>query len=261
MKIVIIGAGNVGYHLATALHESQHEIVQIFSRSAARFSDLKHLQNTDFITDLTSLNTTADLYILAVSDTAIQIVSEQMPLLPHAIMTHTSGATSMQVLQRHKNYGIFYPLQTFTRHKKPNFSQIPFILDSNKKEWIEKLQLVASFLSENIYFLNDSQRQTLHLAAVFANNFTNHILHISNDICEKNNVDFHILHPLIAETFEKIKYHLPADIQTGPAKRHDEKTILAHLNLLSNQKIYSDVYELVSKSIQKTYIHNFSNQK
>lgn len=252
IRIVIIGAGNVGYHLATALHESPHEIIQIFSRSAARFSDLQHLKSIHFITNLAELNMTADLYILAVSDTAIQTVSEQLPPLPHAIITHTSGATSMQVLQKHENYGIFYPLQTFTRHKKPIFSEIPFILDSNKKEWTPKLNLVARFLSENIYFLNDSQRQTLHLAAVFANNFTNHILHIANDICEKNEVDFRILHPLIAETFEKIKQHSPADIQTGPAKRNDEKTISAHLDLLSNQKKFSDVYRLVTKSIQKT---------
>lgn len=246
--ITIIGAGNVGYNLTHALHQNGHKILQQYSRNPTRFEGLSNIvQSTT--TDLSTIKPDADLYIIAVSDDAIQNVSNQLPKV-QGIVTHTSGATTMEVLNKHKRYGIFYPLQTFTRTKLLEFSTLPLCVHSHQEKEITYLSNVARTLTDKVFHITDEQRAILHVAAIFTNNFTNHLLAIANDICDTKQVSFDILRPLMLETLNKVQQFEPRTIQTGPAIRGDEKTMQRHLNLLQETPHYQQLYQVLSNSIQ-----------
>lgn len=250
-KIVLLGAGNVSYHLSQILTQYGHQILQIYSRTNQHFSDFLPIiqQQTTFTTDLKQINPNADLYIIAVSDTAITMVADQLPLV-NGIVVHTSGATSIKTLQKHQKRGIFYPLQTFTKSKKVDWLRIPLCIDGVDEPTQQRLTEIGQQMTPHIHYLNDQQRQALHVAAVFANNFTNHLLSISEQVCHHHQVDFAIIQPLIQETFRKISRQSPQKCQTGPAKRGDQQTIQQHLTLLSPYPEYQVLYHLLSKSIQ-----------
>ncbi len=247
-KIVLIGAGNVAFHLANALHNTPHNIVQIYNRSEKRLADFKNITQ-NLTNNLQDIFPNANVYLLAVSDDAIEKVAAQLPIHKQSIVAHTSGATPSTVLQQHPHHGIFYPLQTFSRHKTVNWSNIPLCLDGNTPETLTILQQLAQSINPNIYFINDQQRQQLHVAAVFANNFTNHLFAIAQDILQKQDLSFDLLKPLIQETVIKIQKHPPKKSQTGPAVRGDLQTMQRHLDLLKNLPNYQQLYQLLSKSI------------
>ncbi len=250
LDIVIIGAGNVGYHLANALTQNEHRIVQMFSRNAQRFANIPPSICNSFTTKLSQLNPSASLYLIAVSDDAIEIVSPKIQVNPKAIIAHTSGATPSTVLQNHPQYGVFYPLQSFSRQKAVDFTKLPLLIDASDATSLQTLLQVANSISQHVHPLTDQQRQYLHVSAVFANNFTNHLLHIAHQICEQNQVPFEVLKPLITETANKIQTHPPRSVQTGPAIRGDQKTIDNHLALLHNNTELQKMYGYLSKSIQ-----------
>ena len=250
IKVSIIGSGNVAQHLIVALQNSiingtEIELIQVYARQKATVS---HLLNFNKITDNWKTLAEADLYILAVSDDAIASVSEKIPY-KNKLVVHTSGAISLEILASNNRKGVFYPLQTFTKNKAVNFKIIPICIESQNASDYQLLQKVAQSISESVFAINSEQRKALHLAAVFVNNFTNHLYKIGNDICKENNVPFEILKPLIQETAEKITQLSPNEAQTGPAIRNDIETINAHLTFLSDEN-QKNIYKILTQSIQ-----------
>lgn len=246
IKVIIIGSGNVAQHLIQAFDKSKKiDVVQVFSRQKEALS---HLLDSEKITNNYNDIKQADLYILAVSDDAIAEVSSKLPF-ENSLVVHTSGSVSIDALDKKNRNGIFYPLQTFSKKASVDFSQIPICLESEKESDFEFLKKVAETVSNNVYKINSEQRKALHVAAVFVNNFTNHLYQMGNEICEKNNVPFEILKPLIQETANKVMTLSPKEAQTGPAIRNDRQTIARHLDFLldENQK---NIYQLLTQSIQ-----------
>jgi predicted short-subunit dehydrogenase-like oxidoreductase (DUF2520 family) len=227
ISILIVGKGNVGTHLYEALKVIENVQVTLISSR-----------------NLTNIPKT-DLTFLTVSDDAIATVSSK---ITNDFVVHTSGSVSLSGLKNNTRKGVFYMLQTFSKDKKVDFTDVPFCLEATTDYDLKILQKVANFLGQKMYEITSNQRKTLHVAAVFANNFTNHLYKIANDICETNQVPFEILHPLIKETAEKTTVLPPALAQTGPAIRKDVETIKNHLFLLSEKQ--QEIYKIITKSIQ-----------
>ncbi len=247
IRVIIIGAGNVAFHLTEALlNLPEVEVKQVYNRNIEK---IRYLENKTSITNNIAQIMDADLFIIAISDDQIEAFSRHLET-KNGLVVHTSGSVPMAVLKA-KNKGVFYPLQSFSKAKKVSFKNIPFCLEASTEAHYNLLFSIASKLSERCYPINSSQRKSLHVAAVFVNNFTNHMYTIGNTICENNAVPFEILHPLIHETTAKIMTIAPKDAQTGPARRNDEKTMQAHLDLLANNQ--KTVYKTISHSIIKTY--------
>ena len=255
LKIVLIGAGNVGSHLGEILVKKNQEVVQVFSRKTQKAKRLAKKLNTTHTNKLDQINPYADLYILAVSDASIEFVASSLskiPLSQKALVVHTSGATPSTVFKPYfKQYGIFYPLQTFSVSRKSNFNNIPICIHANRKPLRQRLEKLAQLLSPKVYLIDDQQRAILHVAAVFVNNFANHLFQIGETILEKENLSFEILKPLIQETAEKIKNHPAKKMQTGPAIRDDQNTIEKHLDFLNEYPAFQDLYQQLTNSIQQ----------
>jgi predicted short-subunit dehydrogenase-like oxidoreductase (DUF2520 family) len=227
ISILIIGNGNVASHLHNAFLKA--ESVTVTKISSRNISDIPQ----------------ADVSIIAVSDDAIAKVSSK---IKNSFVVHTSGSFAMKSLKNKTNKGVFYMLQTFSKDKEINFSEIPFCLEAENNDDYSLLETIAKSIGKKIYPINSQQRKALHVAAVFVNNFTNHLYKLGNDICEENNVPFEILQPLIKETVIKIETLSPQSAQTGPAIRNDKKTIKNHLSLLNKKQ--QKIYNTLTKSIQ-----------
>jgi predicted short-subunit dehydrogenase-like oxidoreductase (DUF2520 family) len=249
-KIVIIGAGNVATQLGLALKKSKQTIVQVYSKHQTSASVLAKSLKCKYTNSPETIDTTADIYIIAVNDDAIATVVKQLKL-KDKIIVHTSGSVEMEILKpASKNYGVFYPLQTFSKKNKADFTTIPICIESNNINTFNTLQALAKSISNNVQKINSEQRKVIHLAAVFACNFSNHLYTIASTILASTNLSLDILKPLIEETAAKIKNNLPAEVQTGPAVRDDKKTMDKHLKMLSDKKEYQQLYKLMSKSIK-----------
>jgi len=248
IKIVLLGAGNLGSLLtAKLLNNKAINLVQVYNRSIEK---IKYLKNKIEITDNLSELKKADIYILCVSDNAISAISSKLNF-PTALVLHTSGGTSLNELKSNSKKGVMYFLQTFSKDRNIDFSTIPACLEAENEEDLKLLSELASGISKKIYVINSDQRQHLHVAAVFVNNFVNYMYKIGNDICFKTNVPFDILKPLILETASKIDEISPFEAQTGPARRNDTKTIEKHkILLLKNQK---EIYTLLTDFIIQSY--------
>ena len=248
IKVVILGGGNVAFHLtAHFLKNKDIQIVQVYNRSIAK---IEYLQSQTSITNKLNELKDADIYIISVADNAIATISSHLNLT-NKLVVHTSGSVAMTELKSTLNKGVFYPLQSFSKEQEINFSEIPMCIEAETDSNFKLLETLAKSISNNIYPINSEQRKGLHLAAVFVNNFVNHLYQIGNEICIKNEIPFKILQTLIKETANKIITLTPLDAQTGPAKRNDTKTIKKHEAMLPlNQQ---EIYTLLTKSIYKSY--------
>ncbi|OXB25562.1 hypothetical protein B0A80_00360 [Flavobacterium tructae] len=246
IRITIIGSGNVAQHLIKAFSKSETvEIVQVFSRKKEVLASLVSFEK---ITDSFDSLLEADLYIIAVSDNAISDVSKQLPF-QNRLVVHTSGAAPIETLDIKNRRGVFYPLQTFSKNATIDFSAIPVCLEAENTFDFRVLEKVAKSISQSVYPINSDQRKALHVAAVFVNNFTNHLYQIGQEICKEHQVPFDVLKPLIQETAQKINTLDPIDVQTGPAKRKDSTTIEAHLEYLNHEN-QKNIYKILTQSIQ-----------
>ncbi len=246
IKVVLIGSGNVAQHLIQAFAKSNEiEVIQVFTRQ-------KEIQiplfDSNKITSTCNDLAEADLYIIAVSDDAIAKVTSQLPF-ENRLVVHTSGSVSLDAMDKKNRNGIFYPLQTFSKKAEVDFSQIPICLESENEADFEFLKKVAEMVSNKVYKINSEQRKALHVAAVFVNNFVNHLYQIGNEICEENKVPFEVLKPLILETANKIMTLSPKEAQTGPAIRNDQQTIAGHLDFLLDEN-QATIYKTLTQSIQ-----------
>lgn len=250
IKVSIIGSGNVSQHLISALQKSQKmgseiELTQVYSRKKETLSHLVPFKK--IVTDYSEL-VEADLYIISVSDDSIATVSNHLPF-KNRLVVHTSGSVSLDSLNTNNRKGVFYPLQTFTKNKEVDFKSIPICLESENATDYQLLDRVAKSISEKVFTINSEQRKALHVAAVFVNNFTNHLYQLGNEICEEHQVPFEILNALIQETAQKINTLAPENAQTGPAIRNDKLIIEAHQLFLSNSN-QSNIYKILTQSIQ-----------
>lgn len=247
MKVVILGSGNVASHLALAISKSGHSIAQIFSKTYEHAAELADKVGAQAASSLDQLDTDADLYLFSVTDNALPLLAEQMPRTK-GVWAHTAGSVSVEVLAKHKDYGVFYPLQTFSRCRKLDYATLPIYLDYYSELAKSTLEEMAGSITACVYKADDNQRKQLHLAAVFACNFTNHIYAIAEHLLSEAGLPAEALAPLIKETADKINILPAGKAQTGPAARRDTDTMQKHLNLLSDDNL-KKVYRMMSDSI------------
>jgi len=252
MDIVVLGSGNVATHLAQALKANGESVMQVYSQNLNHAKILADVVDAEAIDTFEALALDADLYIISVKDDAIEAVAEQLKSVS-GLVVHTSGTTDVRALSSHvKHAGVFYPLQTFSKTKTVSFENIPLCLEAIEPAQMQFLKSVAYKLSRSVYELDGEKRKALHLAAVFACNFPNHLYAMANQILEQHGLDFDIIRPLISETANKVMNDLPETVQTGPAIRGDEHTINQHLNMLNNLPELQGIYQTLSNSIKLT---------
>jgi predicted short-subunit dehydrogenase-like oxidoreductase (DUF2520 family) len=256
-KISLIGSGRVATQLGIHFRETNKTIVQVYSRTFDAARQLARLTGAEPVDDLEKLSADTDLYLIAVVDDAIETIAKNLKTHGKPVV-HTSGSVSMDVLRNSgPRYGVFYPLQTFSKTKDISFKQIPICIEGACMETEILLKELAEELSGDVRIISSGQRVLIHIAAVFANNFTNFNYMISQEILEKAGVSFDILLPLIDETTNKIHHSPPCLTQTGPAARGDDNVISKHLNMLLDQPEKRDIYQHLSQYI----LTHFSNQQ
>lgn len=248
MKVVIIGSGNAATVLSKLMQRKNFSIVQIASRNIDHAKILADELGCNF-TDFNGLiDVTADIYIIAVADHAVTECFSFLKVNNKPVV-HTAGSISKVVLKSvSNNYGILYPLQTL-RKEMQVIPPMPILIDANNEETLSLVSSIAAIISSDVQIADDETRIKLHLAAVFVNNFTNHLYAIAEDFCKKEEVDFNILKPLIIETANRIKEFSPASVQTGPAIRNDVNTIDTHLKMLNDYPKFKTIYLKLTDSI------------
>ncbi|TDQ17512.1 putative short-subunit dehydrogenase-like oxidoreductase (DUF2520 family) [Algoriphagus boseongensis] len=251
-KIAILGAGNVAWNLAPALEDAGHEITEVYSRDIRKAKEItERLYATDPTDDLDFSESKAQIFILAIKDSAISEVADEVILPEGSILVHTSGAVPLDILgYSSASYtGIFYPLQSFTKGKKMEMDEVPFLLESEDEETLQKLKKLAKSLSPMIYTVRSKDRKAIHVAAVFASNFTNHMIRIAEEIMRRQGLDFEMLKPLIIETISKSLQLGAKKAQTGPAIREDYETLEDHHRFLNYNEELAEIYRLISQDI------------
>ena len=255
IEIVIFGSGNIATHLSSALVKSGHNIKQVYSRNIENAKELANKYNAMAIDDLSFIKNDAGLYIIAINDKEIGNLISKIDFEKKKVV-HTAGSVPLSIFPKSiKEFGVFYPFQTFSKKRELKFSDIPICLEANVPEFERFLLGIARQLSDNVIKMNSEMRKQVHLSGVFACNFVNYLYNIAGDILSKNNIDENILKPLIRETADKIIDLPPLLAQTGPAVRNDTESIKKHLDLLSSSPEYERIYRLLSKGIYDAYNH------
>ena len=252
-KIVLVGAGNVASHLGKAFQRAGYKVIQVYSRTEASASELAEDLATAYTTSLEDLRTDAHLYVVALKDAVLQeLIPRIVKNKPDAVFVHTAGSVPMQVWEGFtRHYGVLYPMQTFSKHREVDFTEVPFFVEADGEETLQALKALAGRLSPNVREATSEQRKHLHLAAVFACNFTNHMYALCDRLLEKQGIPFGVMLPLIDETARKVHELKPEDAQTGPAVRYDENVINRHLSMLADEPEMQELYGKISKSINK----------
>lgn len=248
MKVVIIGTGNTATVLGKKLRLAGHNIVQVFGRDSSDASALAYELDTESTNYWNVVNRAADLYIIAVSDFAVGEIIKELNF-PEKTVVHTAASVSIDIFkEKADHYGILYPLQTLSKNSK-DIPDVPFIIDASDPKTLLMLDELAHTMSNQVVRANDIDRVKLHLAAVFCNNFVNHLYSLAENYCIREGLDFRLLQPLILETAMKIQNESPANVQTGPAERHDEETIQTHMILLAKYPHLQEIYSVITGSI------------
>ena len=253
-RVVIIGSGNLAEALARAVAKSGLELVQIFARNAERARIVAEAAATDWATHPEMLAQDADIYLIAVSDRAVEQVAATLPIPEGAAVAHTAGSVPLAAIPpKFTRRAVFYPMQTFTQGREVDFSVIPIFLETPSAELRPELEAFARQLSGTVIWATSEQRAKVHLAAVFACNFANHMYAVGERIVRGAGLDFDVLKPLIAETAAKAcDARSPLDVQTGPAARHDAATLERHLALLADDPEMQELYSKISQNIWET---------
>lgn len=248
LNVVILGTGNLSRHLFEAFSKAKGvDVIQVVGRNLNDLAWFSH--HSAVSNDFTEIFD-ADVYLIAVKDDAISEVSEFLAD-KKGIVAHTSGAMTMNAIQAPKR-GVFYPLQTFSKGRSVDFKTIPICIEASDTTSLNKLTQLGRCISENGQEIDSVQREKLHLAAVFVNNFTNYLYGVGESLCLENDVSFDLLKPLILETAQKVQSMSPKIAQTGPARRNDGKSMQKHLDLLTDEQ-KKTIYTLLSNAIKETY--------
>lgn len=249
MKIALLGSGNVATNLGRALRESGHQILQVWSRTLQNAEELAEKLSSAYTDDLHRLDNSADLYIISVKDDAIEEVASSFPF-QDKLLVHTSGTASLDRLGADRLYaGVLYPLQTFSKQKAVDFNAVPLLVEGNTEKVTRDLGELAGSISHTVQLATSAQRAAIHVAAVFACNFSNHLYTISQRLLEKEGLDFKLLLPLIMETAQKVQSVCPQDAQTGPAARGDQESISKHRQYLQTSPELLQLYDLMTGMI------------
>lgn len=248
-KIVFIGAGNIATRLATEFFNKGNDILCIYSKTKDSARILAEKLNSEWTTDLLYLPPEADIYFLTIPD---QYIDEHIDKINfgRGIAIHCSGSLNIDIFQgKVENFGVFYPLQTFSKTRIINFNKVPVCIESNDNEILRVLKDVGNQISDDVRIIDSNSRKFLHIAAVFVCNFVNHMYSIADNILKMNNMQFDMLVPLMEETLKKAMVSEPQLAQTGPAIRNDENIVKKHLELLSFSQDFHDLYKMISSSI------------
>jgi predicted short-subunit dehydrogenase-like oxidoreductase (DUF2520 family) len=251
MKVVFVGAGNVATHLAIELYRHSFDIIQVYSRTMESASDLARKIHATPVTDISSIDNSAHLYIFSLKDSVLEDIVSQVP--PNGgLWIHTAGSMPMDVFQKYASrFGVFYPFQTFSKGREMDWLKVPVFIEANKPENLDTLRSVAKQISGKVAELSSYDRRYVHLTGVFAGNFTNHMYTLSKQFLNQVNLPFDVSLPLIDETAAKVHTLSPEEAQTGPAIRYDENVINKHLALIEDENI-RQIYKLISENIYKT---------
>lgn len=245
--ISIIGTGNVAFHLGSAFLERGIQIKSFFGRNTEKASELANLLQAELCPSLENIE--GDLILICVSDDAIESVLAQLPTASK--IAYTSGSVELQQFSQRKNVGVLYPLQSFSKDRKIELFEVPFLIEANTIEFAHELFDLAWQISRKVSFASSSERKVYHLAAVWMNNFTNHLIYQSKEILDKESLNWEFLLPLLKETVNKLDSMNPYDAQTGPARRNDQSIIQQHEKMLSGSQ--KEIYTLLTKSIIDIY--------
>lgn len=259
-KVTIVGSGNVAWHLSRALEDAGHFVLEVYSRNINNAISLtERLYDAEAVDSLDFSKSEAEVFILAVSDSAIEEIVGEIILPDNAIIVHTSGAMSTSELgyAATEHLGVFYPLQTFSKGKEVDWKQIPILIEAETKECSIALETLGKSISSQVFPVSSAKRQEIHLAAVFASNFTTYILSLSEQLLEARKINFDLLKPLIAETINKCFDMSPFDALTGPARRGDITTLNRHIQMLEGNQSQKDVYKTLSQQILDVYFDDF----
>lgn len=253
-SVVFVGAGNLATNLAKALYHKGFRIAQVYSRTEESAQALARAVEAEYTTDLSVITGSAQLYVVSLKDAAfVQLLPQIVAGKEKGLWVHTAGSIPMDVWEgKVPRYGVFYPMQTFSKQREVDFRRIPVFIESNSAEDTQLLKDIAARLSESVYEADSEQRKSLHLAAVFTCNFTNHMYALAADLLKKYRLPFEVMLPLIDETAGKVHLLEPHLAQTGPAVRYDENVIHNHLQMLADEPEMQEIYELISKNIHRT---------
>ncbi len=248
MNVIIIGTGNVATVLGKRIKTAGHTILQVYGRTLIHAQNLSATLDASHCNDLSLLNTTADVYLLAVSDSAIYQVAALLRA-GNGVVAHTSGSVPAEVLKLcSPQYGVLYPLQSLRAELDP-LAEIPLLINGNNEYSKKRIADFANGISPQVATVSDEERAKLHVAAVMASNFTNHLYAAADYYCKNENLDFSLLYPLIEETARRVRSFHPALMQTGPAARNDLETVSKHLQLLEVYPSLREIYMLLTNSI------------
>ena len=249
VKVTFIGSGNVATHLAKAFFSKGVQVAQVFSPNLMHANELANEVNAEAINELNDIDVDeVSLIIIAIKDDEIKTISKKMNSLNIPVV-HTSGTVSMNAVSNNSLHGVFYPLQTFSKEKKMDISNVPFCIEASSKPVRNLLIDLASVISNDVRNIDSETRKSLHVAAVFACNFSNHMLAIADELLSESGQDISILNPLVQETIQKALSAKPADVQTGPAVRKDSAVIESHIMRLEGKPSVQNIYKDITQSI------------
>ena len=250
MRVVMLGSGNTATVLLKLITKSGHQVVQVVSRNEENAKALASVYNASTVPLESAQFAEADIYIFALNDAALEQL-DKIPGLHGRLVVHTAGATPMNVLKElTSTYGVMYPLQSLTKIVD-DIPQIPFLVDGNSKDTLSVISKFATTLSDKVTEANDLERLNYHVAAIFVNNFTNHLYALAELFCKNENIDFSFLYPLIEETAKRVQHNSPFLTQTGPAIRDDIFTLNRHLQALTSAPNLKYIYLKLTESIIK----------
>lgn len=251
MKVTLIGAGNLATQLGKSLKKTGVTISQVYSRTEESARTLGELLEAEWLTDIKALRDEADVYIFSVKDSALsELITEVCKGRGDKLFLHTAGSMPMSCFEgKALHYGVFYPMQTFSKSKDVNFERIPVFIEGNSIETENVIRSLANKLSQRVIRLSSADRKYLHLAAVWACNFTNYCYTVASDILSEHGIPFDVMLPLINETTEKIQNISPKEVQTGPAVRGDKNVMSQQLDLMSDRADLQELYKMLSKGI------------
>lgn len=248
-NIVVIGAGNVGTHMAIVLDNAGYHISQVVGRKEGAVEYLAAKLKTDYTLSFEQVLKGCDLYLMALPDGVMEEILPRLGLSDE-LLVHTSGSVSIDILNPFsENTGVIYPLQTFTRSREINLKEVPILIEANRIDNENALLDLARDISKHVRVVDSLRRQSIHIAAVFASNFSNHMLNISRMLMEESELDFSLLAPLIRETTAKALELGPQKAQTGPALRKDMRIIEKHLEMLRDKKEIQELYRLITQNL------------
>ena len=251
LKVTLIGAGNLATQLGKSLKKAGVIISQVYSRTEDSARTLGELLEAEWLTDIKALRDEADIYIFSVKDSVLcELISEACKGRGDKLFLHTAGSMPMSCFEgKALRYGVFYPMQTFSKTKDVDFERIPVFIESNSIETEDVIRSLANKLTQRVIRLSSADRKYLHLAAVWACNFTNYCYTVASDILGEHGIPFDVMLPLINETTEKIQKISPKEAQTGPAVRGDRNVMSKQLELMNGKEDLQELYKMLSKGI------------